>query len=148
MALANIKMQEIVEAMKTRFGGIVASEDYHTTLNNRVYVNKTSAIGSELHPCINIWEREGMVHQSVGQDTIVAEIEIDFHSSVEDGGIEVRKMKADLLKTVATDVTWGGKATDTVLVTSTGPRYNNEDIKKSEGSLKLRLTYRTEAWQI
>lgn len=148
MALANIKMQEIVEEMKTRFGTISASDDYHTTLSNRVYVNKTAEITNDLKPCVNIWEREGAVHQSVGQDTIVAEIEVDFHSTNDDGGNEVRKMKADLLKTVATDVTWGGKATDTVFITSGGPRYNDDDIKKSDGSLKLRVTYRTDAWQI
>ena len=149
MALPQIKDQEIMEAIKTRFLAITAGADYYTTLAGKVFDNKSTPFDANNLIEINLVDgNEDLLEE---QDS--AEV---YHDLSLDVAIEItlartavdnrRKIKADILKSIGTDITWGDLAITTEFLNAENDPTDQMGNKVADLRINISISYRKNAW--
>jgi len=150
MALPSIEDDQIIAAMKLRFEAITAGADYYTTFE-KVYDNfpNIASIEKAKIKIINLRDvsddKRGQAESSQSLDDIDMLVEIDIIARGSEAA-NIRKMKADILKSIGTDLTWGGLAFDTNYI---GSQRNRKDIYGnviSDLTITIGIQYRKNAW--
>jgi hypothetical protein len=150
MALASIKDHEIIEAMKTRFKAIAAGADYYYTYKHVTdwytgAYNKTSD-----SPSLDIKDDEESLLEVQESSETLHDIDMLVHVDIMCHGknhVEnIRKMKADILKNINTDLTWGGLAFHTTFISSERNVIDQLGRKVSDMRISIGIHFRKNAW--
>lgn len=151
MSLPNLKDDQIIQAIKTRFESIVAGSDYNYDFE-KVYDNLPSvaAIEADKLRVINLRETNEALDGAREQanDTIH---DIRFAVFIDLIGrgyspTEIRKMKSDIYKSIGQDLTWGGLAFHTEFISA---RRNGRDAYEniiSDWTIEIDIIFRKLAW--
>lgn len=140
----SILRQDIVDAMKTRFLTI-AAPTYHNTLSGKVsiYYGKTTSTGT----LVDITDGEEQYEQKAGgavwDRRVTVTIAIKTDASTSD--TVARQLIEDIWKSIGTDVTWSGKAIDTMPVSS-NIEVEHEENRIAGATITVEVLYRTGAW--
>jgi len=142
MSLPATTDNDIIQAMKTRFAAITAGANYHTTFAN-VYDNNSALLTSAECPAINLLDgdEETLELESSGVlATCKLPVDIDV-VMVGSTPANVRKAKADVIKSIFTDLKWGiANCYDTKIIGVT----NN--VADQEGNLVANRRIRCEVF--
>lgn len=151
MAKPSIQDDTIMAAIKTRFEAITSGSDYYTTFE-KVYDNfpNVASIVKADAKVINLRdvsdEKLGEAGESSQQlDDIDMLVEIDVFARGTEAA-NIRKMKADILKNISTDLTWSAAAFHTRYI---GSQRNKKDIYGniiSDLTIIIGIQYRKNAW--
>lgn len=151
MALPSIIDDQIISAIKTRFEAIAVGSDYYTTFE-KVYDNfpNIASIEAVKTKIINLRDvsedKLGEASESSKQlHDIDMLVEIDIIAKGSEA-VNIRKMKADILKSIGTDLTWGALAFDTNYISS---QRNRKDIYGkyiSDLTITIGIQFRKNAW--
>ena len=151
MAKPDITDNTIMAAIKTRFEAITAGSDYYTTFE-KVYDNfpNVASIEKANTKIINLRDvsddKIGEASEASQQlDDIDMLVEIDVIARGAEAA-NIRKMKADILKSIGTDLTWSAAAFKTRYI---GSQRNRKDIYGniiSDLTITIGIQYRKNAW--
>ena len=151
MAKPSIQDDTIIAAIKTRFEAITAGVDYYTTFDN-VYDNfpNVASIEKAATKVINLRDTSedklGEASEASQQlDDIDMLVEIDIIARGTEAA-NIRKMKADILKSIGTDLTWSAAAFHTVYVGSQRNRKDAYGNFISDLTITIGIQYRKNAW--
>lgn len=108
--------QQIVDAIVTRFKGILTASGYQTNLGQRIFLGRTTEPTEAECPALNIWdtdEENARRLNSVHEHRLKIQAIVYQAGSTVAGGGFIRKAVADIFKAIGDDVTWGALALDT-----------------------------------
>ena len=154
MPTPSIKDDTIIQAVKARFAAIVTTAGNYFYNYPKVYdvIAGRSAIPENVTRAINIRDvsDEFLQESSESSDSlhdIRLNLEIDIlvrnHSAS-----DLRKIKADLLKSIGTDLKWGGLAFNTVYLNSQRNRRDAYGEVISDLTISIEIYYRKTAWSV
>lgn len=149
MAKASIIDQQIIEAMKTRFSAITAGTDYYYAYPS-VTDWYTGQIPENKSPAIDIKDDEETLLQtqesSESKHDIEMIVNIDIICISKTHFDDIRKMKADILKSINTDLTWGGLAFHTRFISSQRNVVDQMERKVADMRITVGIHFRKNAW--
>ena len=153
MALPQMKDSDIISAMIARFSAITAGADYNYTYDN--IDDKFPQAGAALEDGegknININQsfEENLGELSQGNQVLQdVKMTVEINLLGAGSSADIRKMKADIMKSIGEDLTWGGNAFYTKFISA---QYNKKDIyehKISDLTITIEVQYRQYAWAI
>lgn len=151
MALPSIKDETIMAAIKTRLTAITAGANYYTTFN-KVYDN-FPGIASVEKAQTKIINLRDLSEEKIGEASeastqlhdVEMTVEIDVIAKDTDAA-NIRKMKADILKSIGTDLTWSGAAFHTKYIGSQRNRRDAYGNIISDLTITIGIQYRKNAW--
>lgn len=141
-----IKDQEIIDEMINRFSSITAGSDYYYTpasvIDNRP---ESKSFSQNDLPALNIRDDSEEKAEDIADvyHDIFYDVEIDI---IADAGTNIRKQKADVLKSINQDKTWDGKAFHTEYLGTDRNRVDQMGNKISDATIRIRVHYRKTAW--
>lgn len=151
MAKPSIQDDTIIAAIKTRLEAITSGADYYTTFDD-VYDNfpNIASIEKASTKIINLRDlsedKIGEASEASQQlDDIDMLVEIDIVAKGAEA-VNIRKMKADILKSIGTDLTWSAAAFHTRYISS---QRNSKDAYGnfiSDLTITIGIQYRKNAW--
>jgi hypothetical protein len=151
MSLPTIIDHEIITAMKTAFTAVTAGTEYYNTFS-AVYDNfpgDYSKYPAGKNKIINIRESSddlAMVQTSGDLlHDILLTIDIDIIAK-NTAAADLRKMKADVLKCIGNNDTWGGRAFYTNYQGMTRNKTNHMGDLISDCTITIAIHYRKNAW--
>lgn len=147
------KRTSIVEAIRTRFEGIVSGSTYQTNLGRNVHVWRMAPILAKDLPAVNVRDvtdsildyTQASPYKLASQHQLTVEVEILVADST-DTITTIRKCLEDVELAIQQDETWGGLALRTV-------ELSNEILASQERDtvagllLLLRVDFRTEKFK-
>jgi len=144
--------QQIVDAIKIRFGDILQENDYETDIGKNVYFWLLRPLSATELPAIICRDRLRTEWKALGSWNRFLDVNIELHImpeniDVDDGADGVmRQIIADLETAIGTDPMWGGLAEDTSLI-------ENEEINiEAKNNIfiavlaKMTIEYSTLPW--
>lgn len=151
MAKPSILDDTIMAAIKTRLTAITAGDDYYTTFE-KVYDNfpNVASIEKTKTKIINLRDvsedrisEASEASQQLHNIDMLVEIDVIARG---DEAANIRKMKADILKSISTDLTWGSLAFNTTYI---GSQRNKKDIYGNylaDLTITIGVQFRKNAW--
>lgn len=150
MALPDIKEHTIIEAMKTRFAAITSGANYYTTFDKVVdNMPGNHSYDKDLTKIINIRETNDTLLEEQESSSVLHDIGLDIDIDVIAKGsavADIRKMKADILKSINTDLTWSGNAFYTIYRGSQRNKTDQYGNKIADLTISITVQYRKNAW--
>ena len=143
---------QIISAMITQFKAIVSGTEYYNTYDPNVFDNheadySTYTVGEK--PGINIREVKEELTNELEANSSLHEcslnLEIDLVTD-DPQTTNIREIKADILKSIADDLTWGGLAHTTKYVSATRNPEDDQGNKISDATIRIKVIYRKNAW--
>ena len=150
MGKPTIQDHTIIGKIVTRLAAITAGDDYYTTFASKVFDNKFTPWEVSELPGINVRDvsEENLQEQPSGANDlhdIMMYVELDIvatGSSVEN----IRKMKADVLKSIGTDLKWDDEAFHTYYLGAERDRVDQLGTKVADVTIRIGIQYRKTAW--
>lgn len=152
MSLPSVKDNEIIQALKTRLGSIQTGSNYKFTPNT-VFDNfpDIAAYGEDESYVLNIRDvSDENSLESISSDDL-QDISLGVEIDIVARGFtpaQVREMKADVLKAIGSDTTFGGLAFHTKYL---GAQKNKRDAYGqviTGWTIMIEIHYRKTAWSI
>lgn len=150
--MPNSIRQIILTALDTRLKAILIASGYETDLGLSVFEWRTTEFQATELPGIT-WRdyaaSEAVPITIMGASSKVEQaLDVEMDIMVQDGpdtGSTIRKCIADVQKAIGIDPTWGGLAVGT---DDSGNETMRDQAGKITGSvtMRIRITYRTKAW--
>jgi cobyric acid synthase len=145
--------QSIIDAIKTRFESILISGGYQTNIGQKVTEWQAYDSNDRNLECIEFRDTSAKITDPDEEDDNAEAwhyknltLQVFVQTAGTTASATVRKMIADVLKAVGTDVTWGGYAIDTAL--EGDETMIDQETKKIGVSLvTLSIHYKTVKWQ-
>lgn len=136
--------EQVLDAMKTRYGAITGSE-YNFTYANKVFKRAQSPIDEG----INITKGDENIEQlesslSLHHNTMMINIDI---VGINNNADNVPLMEADIIKSTGTDITWGGKAYNTKLISKEENPQDQQGNLVAHRRITLEVQYRENAFK-
>jgi len=150
MPLADIKENTIIGLMVTRFAAIVAGANYYTTFDKVVdNMPGNATYDKDKNKIINIRDTSDTMLEEQESAQTLHDIGIDVDIDIIAKGTaaaDIRKMKADILKSINTDLTWSGNAFNTLYIGSQRNKTDQFGNKIADLTISIRVQYRKNAW--
>lgn len=109
--------QQIVTAIDTRLKAIKTTAGYQTNLGNNVFQWRTTAIDADNEmPCATHRDTQDTIDLTIGLHLHTLKIEIGVFAKGSTSPAEMRKLIGDIHEMTGSDVTWGGLAEDTKII--------------------------------
>jgi hypothetical protein len=147
MATPTIKDDEILDAIKTRLEAITTTGgSYYNTFTNKVFKNKPTPMEAT---GINIRDDSDVLAGSLVSSADLEDIEFDVEIDVVAIGADLQnilKIKADILKSIGTDLAFSGKAYHTQYVGYTRNKFDQLGNKLGDLTIRIKIWYRKTAW--
>jgi len=148
-APTRVHEQLLLDALQTRLLTITTGADYYNTFSPNVFVAKTTPFETNELPGINIQDKtEEFLNASTGADDY-AELDLIVEVNIITTGstaAEVRQMKADVLKSIGTDVTFDALAINTKYIGSERNKADQTGNKIADCSISIGFVYLNKAW--
>lgn len=144
------KRQQIVDAIETRMKTILTTGGYATNAGQHVFVWRKTPIPETELPSICIYDGECQIYYEetpVGLQGHFLTVELVADAKGAAAQVDVRKINADVVKSIGTDPTWGGLAIDTDLI-SHGINMEQGDKPIGAGVVQIKISYRTPLWEL
>lgn len=151
MALPDIKDDTIIAAIKTRLAAITAGSNYYTTFDKVVdNMPGNASFDKDYTKIINIREtNDVLLDEQISDGTTLHDIGLDIDIDViakDAAAANLRKMKADILKSINTDLTWSGNAFHTTYRGSQRNKTDQFGSKIADLTISITVLYRKAAW--
>lgn len=150
MSLPQIKDQEIIDAVKARFNSIVAGDNYYYSYADKVFDNKPNPFEEENLIEINLIDGNEDLLAEQDSTTVLHDLSLDVGIEISLAGTDAvdnrRKIKADILKSIGTDVTWGGLAITTEFEGNENNPIDQMGNKVADLRINISISYRKNAW--
>ena len=150
MALPDIKEHTIIEAMKTRFAAITAGANYYTTFDKVVdNMPGNASFDKDFTKIINIRETNDTLLEELESAGTLHDIGLDIDIDLIAKGsaaADIRKMKADILKSINTDLNWSGSAFTTQYKGSQRNKTDQFGNKIADLTISITVQYRKNVW--
>lgn len=150
MAKPDTTDEAIIAAVKTRFESITAGADYYTTFD-KVFDNHPgghAAISKNNNKIINLRDSaEDFLQTDAGEfyHDVEMQLEIDIIAKGSSAA-DIRKMKADILKSIGTDIEWSGLAFYTHYVGSVRNKTDQMGNLVADITITIGIQFRRNAW--
>jgi hypothetical protein len=135
----------ILKAIDTRLKAVLKAGEYNTNLGQNVFEWRETDLQEAELPGVKYRDKNNETVITVGKHLQVMPVTFDLYwtGTAED----IRKLIADLIKAIGTDITWGGLAEDTT------PPGDSEEIRAEQNDkkiwhaqLKFTVEYLTDPW--
>lgn len=150
MALPDIKEDTIIGAIKTRLAALTAGSNYYTTFDKVVdNMPANASYDKDYTKIINIRETNDTLLEEQESASTLHDIGLDIDIDVIAKGTAVaniRKMKADILKSINTDLTWSGNAFTTFYRGSQRNKTDQYGNVIADLTISITVQYRKNAW--
>lgn len=150
MSKASIIDHQIIEAMKTRFKAITAGANYYYTYDNVTDWYTGTISKTEDSPWIDLKDNEEDLLQVQESSEVLHDIDMLVHIDILVIGKShfenIRKMKADILKSINVDLTWGGLAFHTTYIGSQRNVIDQLARKVADLRITIGIHFRKNAW--
>lgn len=139
-------------AVKTRLQTITTANGYYTAIGSKVYEWRLTSFEDSDLPGIDIRDTEDLIineltagNYNKHDHILTVQIQVNYSSATTPA--LARKMIADVLKAISTDLTWGSIAYNTTIADEP----ITMDLEQREGTygsalIKINIFYRTTAW--
>lgn len=143
------KDEEIINQIIERFKNIKAGEEYYYCYSPNVFDNRTAgSLHKEEKPAINIREiKEELINEIEANSTLhECSLLVDIDLIPGNPYVRnIREMKADILKAISEDLTWGELAQSTKYI-SYFINHSNEIEVIPGATIRIKIIYRKNAW--
>ena len=144
--------EEIINKMIERFKKIKEGEEYYYTYSPNVFENRHfSSLKEEEKPAVNIREvKEELINEmeansKLHECSLIIDIDLILSNTTPRN---IREMKADILKSIAADLTWDDFAISTQYISSFRNFRNEHGVVISDYTIRIKIIYRKNAWGI
>lgn len=128
--------QQIIDAVDTRFKTILTANGYETDLGQNVFHWKENAFEQDHLPCLEYRDVSDPPEDIAFQLRLhTITLEVRAYAKGSDVDKTARKLIADIVKCIGTDLTWGGLAEDTEQISVPGEINMDHAEKKIAGTL-------------
>ncbi|RQW89937.1 MAG: hypothetical protein EHM79_02200 [Geobacter sp.] len=144
------KRQQIVDAIETRMKTILTTGGYATNAGRNVFDWRITPIPETELPAICIYDGDCAIDYEetpVGLQGHFLIVDLVSDAKGSAARADVRKINADVVKAIGTDLTWGGLAVDTDLI-SHGLNMEQGDKPIGAGIVRIKIYYRTPLWEL
>ncbi len=141
--------QEIITAIINRIQAInsISGEYYYDYANVFDHHPATFTVG-EL-PAVNLREVKEELAKELEANNAIHEcgLLIDIDLIIDDPlNVNIREMKADILKSISDDLTWGGLAHTTKYISNVRDKEDSQGNKIADSTIRVKIIYRKNAW--
>lgn len=108
------RWQELSAVILDRFQGIRVADGYQTNLGMSVHEWRTAAVDPENETdVLNVRQSDEVIQDTIGEDHHRLRVRCELIVVGEDAPTRIKAARADVLKAISTDLTWGGLAEHT-----------------------------------
>ena len=143
------KRQQIVDAIETRMKTIRTTNGYATNAGAHVFTWIRTQVPETEMPAISIYDGDCPIdydNAPLNFPHHLLDVALVAEAKGSTAQVDVRKIIADIVKAIGADLTWGGLAIDTDLI-SHGINMEQGDKPAGAGIVQIRITYRTPLWE-
>jgi len=143
------KRQSIVDAIEGRMKTILTDNGYATNAGRNVFDWRITQIPDTELSAISIYDGDCTIDYEetpVGLQGHFLIVDLVSDAKGSAARSDVRKINADVVKAIGTDLTWGGLAIDTDLI-SHGLNMEQGDKSIGAGIVRIKIHYRTPLWE-
>jgi hypothetical protein len=142
------KRQQIVTAIDTALKTILVANGYETNMGAAVTWWAPAPIEAVTLPAVNAKDTDVTIWRSIGEHghDLTVSVDIFLQPAYATADVEMRKAIADVTKCVGVDVSWGGLAQDTGLITENGLHIEQLEYCFAAVGLSFVVEFTTNAW--